>query len=303
MHFVSCRRPLPTVTNKPLNYLQLHSTSINEIIVALYIGIKQTITRKIIAFVKMSFENKVVLVTGGSNGIGRSIAIKFAKEKAKVIIIGRNKENLEEVAKICSEFSNNKVLPIQADVSNDKDVEKIVKTTTEKYKRLDILINNAGVFISDNIYTTSIKAFDAHINTNLRAVFNFTRLFVPLLTESKGNIINISGVEAIKYWEGLLTDSISKAAIQNFTKYVAYELAPKKIRANCLALGYVTDTKIIARANIDPEEFGKEFKPCVPLGEFMKPEEVAETVAFLASDKAKHITGQNIVMDGGFSIY
>ncbi|XP_063393460.1 3-oxoacyl-[acyl-carrier-protein] reductase FabG-like isoform X1 [Cydia fagiglandana] len=251
----------------------------------------------------MAFRNKVVLVTGGSSGIGKAIAIHFSKEKAKVVIIGRTKATIDAAKDICTANSGNEAIGIQADVSKDADVEMIVNKVTATCGRLDVLVNNAGVFISDDIFTATIENFDAHINTNLRGTFNLTRLFVPLLIKSQGNVINISGVEAVKYWEGLLTDSLSKVAIQHLTKYVAYELGPKKVRSNSVALGYVTGTKIIERANIDPEEFGRGFLPSVPLGEFIKPEDVAKTVAFIASDDARHITGQNIVMDGGFSCY
>ncbi|XP_048007133.1 3-oxoacyl-[acyl-carrier-protein] reductase FabG-like [Leguminivora glycinivorella] len=251
----------------------------------------------------MAFRDKVILVTGGNSGIGKAIALHFSKENAKLVIVGRNKDTIEEVKDICTANSGNEAMGIQADVSKDTDVEMIVNKVTEKYGRLDVLVNNAGVFISDDIYTATMENFDAHINTNLRGTFNLTRSFVPLLIKAQGNVISISGVEAVKYWEGLLTDSLSKVAIQNLTKYVAYELASKKVRANSLALGYVTGTKIIQRANIDPEEFGRGFLPSVPLGEAIKPEDVAKTVAFIASDSAKHITGQNIVMDGGFSCY
>ncbi|XP_063372071.1 3-oxoacyl-[acyl-carrier-protein] reductase FabG-like isoform X2 [Cydia amplana] len=251
----------------------------------------------------MAFRDKVVLVTGGSSGIGKAIAIHFSKEKAKIVIIGRTKATIDEVKDICTANSGNEAMGIQADVSKDTDVEMIVNKVTATYGRLDVLVNNAGVFISDDIFTATMDNFDAHINTNLRGTFNLTRLFVPLLIKSQGNVINISGVEAVKYWEGLLTDSLSKVAIQHLTKYVAYELGPKKVRSNSVALGYVTGTKIIERANIDPEEFGRGFLPSVPLGEFIKPEDVAKTVAFIASDDARHITGQNIVMDGGFSCY
>lgn len=251
----------------------------------------------------MAFEGKVILITGASSGIGRVTAIHFSKLKAKIILIGRNKQTLDEATDICTKNSGHRSLAIQADVSKDEECEKIVETTKKVSNRLDVLVNNAGVFISDDIYTTTTNSFDAHINTNLRSVFNLTRLFVPLLEASEGSIVNISGVEAVKYWEELLTDSLSKIAIQHFSKSLAYELGPKKIRSNCIALGYVAGTKIIERANLDPEEFGREFVKSVPLGEFIKPEEVAAMIEFISSDKVKHITGQNIVMDGGYSTF
>ncbi|XP_063548116.1 3-oxoacyl-[acyl-carrier-protein] reductase FabG-like [Cydia strobilella] len=248
----------------------------------------------------MAFRDKVVLVTGGNSGIGKAIAIHFSKEKAKVVIIGRTKATIDAVKDICTANSGNEAMGIQADISKDADVEMIVNKVTETYGRLDVLVNNAGVFITDNIFTATMENFDAHINTNLRGNFNLTRLFVPLLIKAQGNVINISGAEAVKYVEGLLTESLSKAAAQLLTKYVAYELGPKKVRCNSVALGYVTGTKILERANMDPKEFGREFLPLVPLGEVIEPEDVANTVAFIASDAARHITGQNIIVDGGF---
>lgn len=134
----------------------------------------------------MSFKDQVVLVTGSSSGIGRAIAIHFAKENAKIILVGRSKPALDEVKAICSKNSGHEALAIQADVSNDGQVEDIVEKVTSAYGALHVLVNNAGVFISDDIFSATTASFDAHINVNLRSVFNLTRLFVPLLVKSKG---------------------------------------------------------------------------------------------------------------------
>ncbi|KAI8423756.1 hypothetical protein MSG28_012780 [Choristoneura fumiferana] len=249
----------------------------------------------------MSFKDQVILVTGASAGIGKAIAIHFSKENAKLVLVGRSKPALDEVKAICSKNSGHEALIIQADVSKDADIENIVKKVTQVHGALNILVNNAGMFISDDIFSTTIANLDAHINTNLRSVFNLTILFMPLLIKSQGNIINITGAEAVKYCQGLLSESLSKVAVNHFTKYAAYELGPKKVRVNSVALGYVKDTKIMERADVDIDEFAKYFLPKVPLGEPIKPEEVAMTVAFIASDAAKHITGQIILVDGGFT--
>lgn len=249
----------------------------------------------------MSFENKVILVTGGSTGIGAAIAKRFSEEKAKIIIVGRDKTSLDEVASVCTRKSGHECLKIVADLTKDSDVERIV-TELGAYNELDVLINNAGTYKVDTIYSTSMQSFDENINVNLRAVFYLTKLCTPLLVKSEGNVVNISDVSTQKYFETALSEAISKGGLKIFTKYAATELASKKVRVNSIALGYVAGTKILERANLDIDKFKKEFKNLIPLKEYIKPEEAAELVLFVASEKAKNMTGQNVIYDNGFSL-
>lgn len=179
----------------------------------------------------MSFENKVILITGASSGIGASLAIYFAKEKAKLALVGRNAQRFEEVVEKIKEFNvEAEPLVILADIMVD--CERIMSETIEKYGCLDILINNAGFAIPGSIETTKIEDYDAIMATNVRGTFLLTQLAIPHLIESKGNIINVSSVCGIRSFPMLLAYSMSKAALDQFSRCISVDLANKGVRVN-----------------------------------------------------------------------
>ena len=184
----------------------------------------------------MSFEGKVVIVTGSSSGIGAQAACDFAKLGAKVVLVGRNSENLEKVAADCGNSEN--VLVIQADVTNQEDAKKIVDETIKKFLKLDVLVNNAGIIETGTIETTSIEQYDRVMDTNMRSVYYLTMLAVPHLIKTEGSIVNVSSVNGIRSFPGVLAYNISKAAVDQFTRCVALELAPKKVRVNAVNPGF-----------------------------------------------------------------
>ncbi|KAH9642932.1 hypothetical protein HF086_011289 [Spodoptera exigua] len=233
----------------------------------------------------MSFQNKVVLVTGGSSGIGAAIAIKFAEEGAKVAIVGRNQEKLNDVAKKCGN-----PLVIQADVTNDVDVKRIVNETVKNYGQIDVLVNNAGIVQIASIEAeNAIEVFDKVMSTNLRSVVYLTNIAVPYLKKTKGNIINISSIAGICILskEGFCYDT-SKAALDHFTRSIALELASSGVRVNVINPGPVK-TDIISNMGTPKETEDvilKNMQSMTALGRISGPEEIAHLALFLASDKA-----------------
>lgn len=184
----------------------------------------------------MDFTGKTVIVTGASSGIGAQAAREFAKLGANVTLSGRNVENLQEVAKECS-ADGSKTLVIAGDVADLENAKKIIEETIKKFSQIDVLVNNAGVLEVGTIENTSIEQYDRVMNTNVRAIYHLTMLAVPHLIAMQGNIVNISSVNGIRSFPGVLAYNISKAALDQFTRCVALELAPKNVRVNSVNPG------------------------------------------------------------------
>lgn len=248
----------------------------------------------------MNFTGKVVLITGASSGIGAATAEIFAKNGANVVIVGRNVDNLKATELKCKE-ANNKVncLPIVADVT--KDAEKIINETIAKFQRLDVLVNNAGILAAGGLLDIDVEQFDRILNTNLRAVFILTKLAGPHLIKSQGSIINVSSVAGLRSFAGALSYGVSKAALDQFTKCVALEMAPKNVRVNSVNPGVVI-TEIHKRGGMSEQEYAQYLERCKDthaMGRVGNVYEVAETIAFLASSSASFITGACVPIDGG----
>lgn len=254
----------------------------------------------------MSFQGKVVLITGASSGIGAAAAEYFAKEGALLALVGRNAEKSTNVAKkIQSSGVKAEPLVILADISVD--AKRIISETIGKYGRLDILINNAAFSIPGTIENTRVEDFDSVLGTNVRGTFLLTQLAVPYLIASKGNIVNVSSVVGLRAFEGILAYSISKAALDQFTRCIALELASKGVRVNSVNPA-VIDT------NFHSIEFGldrntpqfaamRESQAQMhPIGRYGQSEEVVEAIAFLAKENAGFVTGVTLAIDGGLSI-
>lgn len=184
----------------------------------------------------MDFTGKTVIVTGASSGIGAQAAREFAKLGANVTLSGRNVENLHEVAKECS-ADGIKTLVIAGDVADLENAKKIIEETIKKFSQIDVLVNNAGVLEVGTIENTSIEQYDRVMNTNVRAIYHLTMLAVPHLIATQGNIVNISSVNGIRSFPGVLAYNVSKAALDQFTRCVALELAPKNVRVNSVNPG------------------------------------------------------------------
>lgn len=246
----------------------------------------------------MSFIGKVVLITGASSGIGEATAFRLAKQGALLSLNGRNLTNLQTLA---LEIDVDKHLIVAGDITKENDAQKIVDKTIKKYGKLDVLINNAGILESGTIETTSLEQYDRVMNTNVRSMYHLTMLAVPHLIKTKGNIVNVSSVNGIRSFPGVLAYNLSKAAVDQFTRCVALELASKSVRCNSVNPG-VTITNLHKTGGMSAEAYAKfleHSKTTHALGRPGNAEEIASTIEFLASDAASFITGASIPVDGG----
>ncbi|CAH0696943.1 unnamed protein product [Spodoptera exigua] len=246
----------------------------------------------------MSFKNKVVLITGGSAGIGAITAEKFAKEGASIAITGRNEAGLKAVAQRCEQLGS-KTLIIKADVADDAQAQTIVKKTIEEFGRLDILVNNAAILKNTTLTSPDVmKIYDEVTSVNLRAVVHMTSLAAPYLIKTKGNIINISSILAKTYVQTpqLMMYCLSKAALNHFTHGAALELAASGVRVNIVSPGPVRTNML---TNLEVDKVWETTLEDTALKRISEPEEVADVILFLASDKAKGVTGSEYGVDNG----
>ncbi len=235
-------------------------------------------------------EGAVVLVTGGTRGIGRAIAESFKKAGATVYITGTNREKTEAVAQEIG------VNGVKMDVTDREEVKRVVGEIVEKEGKIDVLINNAGITRDTLFLRMKDEDWDAVINTNLNGVYNVTRAVVPVMVKKrKGVIINISSVVGFTGNVGQVNYSATKSALIGFTKSLAKELGGRNIRVVAVAPGYITTdmTKAI------PEKIKEELIKSIPLRREGEPKEIAEVCLFLASNMASYITGTTIHVNGG----
>ncbi|CAK8688173.1 L-xylulose reductase-like [Clavelina lepadiformis] len=247
------------------------------------------------------FLSKRILITGASNGIGAGLAKAFAKRGASLSIVGRNETNLKEVARECKELGAKKILPIVADLAIIKDVERVVKETLASFEGLDILINNAGLGWPTPVAETKVSDFDFIFAVNTRAPVILTKLVVPHLEQSKGNIINVSSVVTEVNLSELNVYSMSKAALNKFTKTAALELAKTGIRVNAVNPAFVKTNVNRYLDENTARELEKNVGMLHPLGRReVSIDEVVNAVLFLASNDARMITGTCLMADRGF---
>lgn len=244
----------------------------------------------------MDLEGKVALVTGGSRGIGRATAIKLASLGARVVVnYNRSKEAAEEVVRAISE-AGGEAVAAPGDVSTKEGAENAVNTALNTWGKIDILVNNAGITRDTLLMRMSEEDWEAVIDTNLKGAYLCSKLAVRSMLRNRwGRIINISSVVGLVGNVGQANYASAKAGLLGLTKSIAREFGSKNITANAIAPGYI-ETDIVA---VLSEDIKKAILSQIPAGRYGKPEEVAELVAFLASDKAAYINGQTINIDGG----
>lgn len=244
----------------------------------------------------MVLNNKIALVTGASSGIGRSIAMKFAKEGAFVIVnYTGNKDLADSVVKEIKDNGGN-AEAVCCDVSNIDEVKVMIDNLIEKHKRIDILVNNAGITRDNLIMRMSEEDFDSVINVNLKGTFNTIKCISRYIIKQKsGKIINIASVVGITGNAGQANYAASKAGVIAITKSAAKEFASRNINVNAIAPGYVI-TKMTGVLNDKTKE---EILSNIPMKKPANPEDIANVALFLASDDSNYITGQVINVDGG----
>ncbi|XP_011179017.1 3-oxoacyl-[acyl-carrier-protein] reductase FabG-like [Zeugodacus cucurbitae] len=248
----------------------------------------------------MSLVGKVVIVTGASSGIGAATAEAFAKLGSKVVLVGRNVANLKATEVACRAANNKaELLSITADVTVD--AERIINSTIEKFGQLDVLVNNAGIPSAGHILDIDVKQFDDVLNTNLRSVFLLTKYAAPHLIKTQGNIVNVSSVAGLRSFPGVSVYCTSKAALDQFTRCIALDLAPKNVRVNAVNPGVII-TDIHRRLGMSAEDYAKYLERCKEthaLGRVGEAKEVADAIIFFASDQSSFITGATLPIDGG----
>ena len=245
----------------------------------------------------MRFKNRSVIITGSSRGIGKSIALAFVKEGAKVVINYLNNKDLaDDIIKSIKKM-NGESFSIRADVRKYDDVEKMVNKTLERFGKIDILINNAGFYRDSTVWKMTEDIWDEVIDINLKGTYNCTKAVISHMRERKyGRIINISSVVGQIGVFGTSNYSAAKAGIFGFTKAVAKEVANRCITVNALTLGYF-DVGMLRRL---PKNVQDMILAQIPMGRFGRLEEVNEATLYIASEGASYLTGQVIHLNGGY---
>ena len=241
-------------------------------------------------------DRKVVLITGGTRGIGKSVAERFAKEGYNLVLnyVSENTD-IESIKNNFKEYGN-EVLILKADVSKFDECENLVKETISKFGKIDVLVNNAGITKDGLIAMMKEEAFDRVIDINLKGTFNMTRNVVPYMMKKRcGNIVNISSVVGVAGNAGQSNYAASKAGIIGFTKSLAKELSARNIRVNAVAPGFIdTDMTSVLTDKVKENIYAQ-----IPLKRMGDAKEVANVIYFLSNDESSYITGQVINVDGG----
>ncbi|HEY9166352.1 MAG TPA: glucose 1-dehydrogenase [Candidatus Kryptonia bacterium] len=246
-----------------------------------------------------NFKEKSAIVTGASSGIGRATAKALARSGANVVAVGRNRERLESLK---TEIDGSGSLSIvQADVTLEANRKKCVDKALERFGGIDILIQAAGIIANGTVENTTDAQWNEMIEINLTSVFRLMQLALPSIIKRKGNIVNVSSVTGTRAFPNVLAYCVSKAGVDQLTRCAALELAPKGVRVNAVNPG-VVETNLHRNSGMNEETYAgflEHSKTTHPIGRAGNPEEIADLILFLASDKASWITGVTYSIDGG----
>lgn len=251
----------------------------------------------------LGLQGKVALITGGSSGIGFATAIKLAKEGAKVAILARKKEKLESAARLISEYSADRILTIQADVSSEDDCLRAINETVHRFGRLDILVNNAGTGNAYSFEKVKTELWHEDLDLKLFGAIHCSRYAIPHMRNGGGGaILNITTNAAKTPPASSLPTTVSRAAGLALTKAMSKDLASYNIRVNTVCIGLIRSEQLRKikdnqEPNLTWDEFDQQFN--IPMGRSGQTEEAANVITFLVSDAASYVTGTAINVDGG----
>ncbi|MBD3413940.1 MAG: glucose 1-dehydrogenase [Candidatus Aminicenantes bacterium] len=248
--------------------------------------------------ITLSLSGQVAVVTGGSRGLGRAIALLFAKAGAHIVVnYIKNKTAADELKKEAEKYGV-QVLVEQGNIADYDDCKKILEKTLKQFNKVDILVNNAGIWEPGHIGDIPPDSWQRVINVNLTGVYNFTNLVVPVMKRQKrGNIINVSSRCSRRGEEGSSSYVATKAALNGFTRSIALELGPYNIRANGVAPAWIYSD--MTNQHLNEKGVKEEILKTIPLGRIGDPEDVAHLCLFLASDLSSYLTGETIFLSGG----
>jgi NAD(P)-dependent dehydrogenase (short-subunit alcohol dehydrogenase family) len=248
----------------------------------------------------MSFSDKTIIVTGATSGIGRAAALAFVRAGGSVVAVGRNETVLTEVT-AAARAAGGRATGCSADLTANDAPARIVKHALDAFGRIDVLVNAAGIIAAAPLESTSDELFDSMMAINVRAPFRLMREAAPHLKERKGSIVNVSSVNGLRSFPGVLAYCVSKAAVDHLTRCAAIEMAPLGVRINAVNPG-VTVTNLHRRSGMAEDQYAaflERSKTTHPLGRPGDADEIAELILFLASDRAGWMTGETIPIDGG----
>ncbi len=247
----------------------------------------------------MRFNGKVVMVTGGTSGIGRATARALAAEGAKLAVCGRRQDRLAELVREWS-AEGRELLPLEGDVRDEGTCARWVKAVVERFGGLDGLVNAAGVLGNGGAHDTATAEWDRMMDSNVRSIFLLTRAAAPELFKRKGSIVNLSSVASVRPYANLLAYCVSKAAVDQFTRCAALDFAPHGVRVNAINPGVVvTELHTVTKAVADYDGFLERGKSTHPIGRVGGVDEVAKLILYLLSDDAGWVTGVTYSIDGG----
>ena len=239
--------------------------------------------------------DKVAIITGASQGIGRTMAIVFGESGANVICVARSEDKIKELS---SEIENKggQAIPIKCDIGDGDAFSNTIKSVVDQFGKLDILINNAGITRDALLMRMNESQWDEVIQTNLKgAFFGMKAAIRPMMKNKFGRIINVTSIVGLTGNPGQANYAASKAGLIGMTQSIAKEVGSRGITVNCIAPGWI-DTEMTEEL---PENSKRDLLDRIPIGKIGKPENIAYTAVFLASDEASYITGQTITVDGG----
>jgi NAD(P)-dependent dehydrogenase (short-subunit alcohol dehydrogenase family) len=246
-------------------------------------------------------QGKIAIVTGAGTGIGRAIATAFVREGARVTIVGRREEKLNEVVR---ELGSEQLFAMPGDITDADFVHRVVEDTADWFGDVHVLVNNAGLMVGGTIETNTESDWDSMFNVNVRAVWLMCRAVLPHMRNAGGgSIVNMSSILGVNGGRERAAYAASKGAITVLTKCMALDHAPDKVRVNCICPAFIRTelTESFVRVQEDPEAYLALRRAQIPLGRFGEPEDVAGMAVYLASDESLWVTGSTMMVDGGYT--